>query len=236
MESEFYMRGASLKVGHQGASGIFAGNTLAAFAGALEQGADMVELDVHLSSDGQLVVIHDNSVDRTTDGTGKVAEMTLAELQKLDAGGGEKIPSLGEVLLLLGARCSVNVELKGPGTAAPVAGLLGRFAEGKGIPWDNFLVSSFDHVRLAELKEIEPRIRRAPLFGRDLPEDFIASAHALGAWSVNLSKQSITADLVARCHREGLRVHVYTVNDPLEIARLKEWGIDGIIGDYPDRL
>ena len=84
----------------------------------------MVELDVYLSSDGQLVVIHDKIVDRTTGGTGMVGGMTLAELQKLDAGGGEKIPSLADVLLLLGARCSVNVELKGPGTAAPVAGLL----------------------------------------------------------------------------------------------------------------
>ncbi len=236
VESEFYMRGECLKVGHRGASGIFAGNTLAAFAGALEQGADMVELDVHLSLDSQLVVIHDNTVDRTTGGTGEVGAMTLAGLQKLDAGGGEKIPSLGEVLLLLGSRCGVNVELKGPGTAAPVAGLLSRFVRGKGIPWDNFLVSSFDHARLAELKEIEPRIRRAPLFGEDLPEDFIAIAHGLGAWSVNLNKQSVTADLVDRCHREGLRVHVYTVNNPDEIARLKELGVDGIIGDYPDRL
>ncbi len=236
VESEFHMRGECLKVGHRGASGIFAENTLAAFAGAVELGADMVELDVHLSSDGQVMVIHDETVDRTTGTEGKVGELKMWELQKLNAGGGEKIPTLGEVLLLLGERCSVNVEIKGPGSAAPVADILRRFVRGKGIPWDNYLVSSFDHEQLAELKKIEPRIRRAPLFGKELPEDYIATAHALGAWSVNLNIATISAELVDRCHREGLRVHVYTVNEPEEAARLKELGVDGIIGDHPDRL
>jgi glycerophosphoryl diester phosphodiesterase len=236
VESEFYMKGECLKVGHRGAAGIFPENTLASFTGALQHGVDMVELDVHLSSDGQVMVIHDESVDRTTGEVGMVGEMTMAALQKLDAGGGEKIPTLGEVLLMLGARCSVNVELKGPGSAAPVADILGRFVRGSGISWDNYMVSSFDHDQLAELKQIEPRIRRAPLYGKDLPEDYIATAHALGAWSLNLNASTVTAELVDRCHREGFRVHVYTVNEPDEIARQRKLGVDGIIGDYPDKL
>ncbi len=236
LESEFFMSGECVKVGHRGSAGHFPENTLASFAGALEQGVDMVELDVHLCSDGQVVVIHDDSVDRTTDSEGKVGEMTLRALQKLDAGGGEKIPTLAEVLLLIGSRCSVNVELKGPGTAAPVADILRRFVIGKGIPWDNFMVSSFDHEQLAELKNIEPRVRRAPLFGKELPEDYLETAHTLGAWSLNLNAETVTAELVSRCHREGLLVQVYTVNEPDEIARMKELGVDGIISDYPDKL
>ncbi|MBW7996956.1 MAG: glycerophosphodiester phosphodiesterase, partial [Candidatus Glassbacteria bacterium] len=161
---------------------------------------------------------------------------SLRELQELDAGGGEKIPTLVEVLLLIGDKCAINVELKGLGTAAPVAEILSRFAGGKGIPWDNFVVSSFDHDQLAEFKEIEPRIRRAPLFGDELPVDFIDIAHGLGAWSVNLNKKTVSAEVVERCHREGLPVLVYTVNDPDEITRIKALGVDGIFCDYPDRL
>jgi glycerophosphoryl diester phosphodiesterase len=236
VESEFYMRGECLKIGHQGANGTVPGNTLASFGRAVELGADMVEMDVRMSADGVAVVIHDEAVDRTTNGNGLVADMSFKQLQELDAGAGERIPSLGQVLLQLGGKCGVIMELKGTGTAAPVADILSRFARGKGIPWDNFLVSSFDHDKLALLQKIEPRIRRAPLFRSEFKGDLIAAAHALGAWSVNLPRSLVSSDVVERCHREGLRVLVYTVNDPQQIARMKEMGVDGIICDYPDRL
>ena len=235
-ESGMSMDGIMIKIAHRGASGYCPENTLAAFSKAAELAAGMVELDVHMSSDGQVMVIHDETVDRTTSDSGAVASMTAAQLQKLDAGAGEKIPTLEEVLVLLGGRCGVNVELKGDGTAAPVAELLRSFVNAGKIAPAKIVVSSFDHEQLAELKEIAPEIRRAPLFGKELPGDFFETVHALGAWSVNLSKASVTAELVERCHGEGVRVLVYTVNDPDEIAHLKELGVDGIIGDYPDRL
>lgn len=236
VESEFHVKGQALKIGHRGAAGLIAENTLASFAWAVELGADMVELDVRLSSDGELVVIHDDTVDRTTDGTGRVDSMSFNELRKLDAGNGERIPSLEQVLLHVGDRCSVNVELKGPGTALPVADALRRFTRSRGVPWQNFLVSSFDHDQLAELKQAEPRIRLAPLFRGELPENFIDIAHRLGAWSVNLRGDDVSPELIERCHREGLRVLVYTVDEPREMARFREWGVDGIFSDYPDRL
>jgi glycerophosphoryl diester phosphodiesterase len=225
-----------LKIAHRGASGLYPENTLSAFSAAVEQAADMVELDVHLSADSQLVVIHDETVDRTTNGSGEVASLTLPELSRLDAGGGEKIPALSEVLLLTGRKCGVNIELKSPGTAAPVDKIIRQFVRDGIISLDGILVSSFDHAQLAEIKRIEPSICIAPLFGDDLPENFLDTARSLRAWSVNLNRQSITADLVKNCHKEGVRVLVYTVNDPEEIARLKSYGADGIIGNYPDRL
>lgn len=235
-ESEPHVRGRILNIGHRGASGHLPENTLAAFEKAVDLGADMVELDVHLSADGRVVVIHDETVDRTTNGSGRVSDMTLEQLRALDAGGGEKIPTLEDVLQSVAGRCGVNVELKGLGVAAPVADILRRFVRESGISRDNFVVSSFDHAQLAELRDIEPRIRRAPLFGAELPEDFIETARGLGAWSVNLNKGSVTPELVGRCRRQGLRVLVYTVNDPVEIESIKSMEVDGIICDYPERL
>lgn len=231
-----FLSGGCLKIAHRGASGLYPENTLAAFSAAVDQAADAVELDVLLSADSQLVVIHDETVDRTTDGSGEVASLTLPELSRLDAGAGGKIPALSEVLLLTGRKCGVNIEMKGPGTAAPVAEIVRRFVRDGIISLDGILVSSFDHAQLADLKRIEPSIKTAPLFGDDLPENFLDTARDLQAWSVNLNKSTVTAELVARCHKEGLRVLVWTVDEPEEIARLKSLGVDGIIGDYPDRL
>ncbi|MCE5270948.1 glycerophosphodiester phosphodiesterase [bacterium] len=225
-----------MKIAHRGASGAYPENTLAAFAAAVEQGADMVELDVHLSADSQLVVIHDETVDRTTGGSGAVGALTVAQMAALDAGGGQKIPTLAEVFALVRGRCNVNVELKGPGTAGPAAALIRLEVLGHAVPVDRFVVSSFDLDQLEQIKVIAPEIRRAPLYGDKLPEDYLAVAHALGAWSVNLNKGVITAGLVKRCHKQGFRVLVWTVDEPEEIARLKALGVDGIIGDYPDRL
>ena len=230
------VNGHVLKIAHRGASGYCPENTLAAFRRAVELGADMIELDVHLTGDWKVAVIHDATVDRTTGDSGRVSEMTLERIQKLDAGNGERIPSLDQVLKQVGSRCCVNVELKGQGAAAPVAEILDRFVRGTGVPWENFVVSSFDHAQLAALRKIEPRLRLAPLFEKELPEDFVRIAHGLSAWSVNLNSESVTPEIVERCHREGILVLVYTVNEAGEIAKMKRMGVDGIIGNYPDRL
>src|SRR5271156_4282030 len=123
-----WWRRAVLNIAHRGASGTFPENTLAAFRAAIDAGADMCELDVHLTRDGVVVVIHDEEVDRTTDGKGRVAEMTLAEIKRLDAGArydrrftGETIPTLEEVFDLVEGRCSLNIELKGAGVETKVS-------------------------------------------------------------------------------------------------------------------
>ncbi|HOS41511.1 MAG TPA: glycerophosphodiester phosphodiesterase family protein, partial [Spirochaetota bacterium] len=138
-----------LVIGHRGACGYEPENTLRSFEKAIALGAHMVELDVHRCRTGELVVIHDNRLERTTNGSGYVAEKTLDELRALDAGGGERIPLLREVVERVGVRAAINIELKGAGTAGPVSELIERTVGSGGYDTSHFLVSSFDHRELA---------------------------------------------------------------------------------------
>lgn len=220
----------TLCIGHRGSKGHLPENTLPSFDLAITQGADWIELDVHLV-DGELIVIHDDEVDRTTNGNGLISSYSLQELRALDAGNGARIPMLGEVLALVDNRCNINVELKGAGTAEPVSELLNSACENGWQPND-FLLSSFGHQ---ELSLADPLYRRGALFGR-IPGDWIEKAKQLDAWSVNFSLKSVTHSLVEDAHASGFKVLVYTVNKPADIDRLLGLGVDGLFSDYPDRL
>ena len=217
-----------LIIGHRGAAGLRPENTLAGFAYAVELGVDAVELDVQMSGDQHLVVMHDERVERTTDGTGPVAEMALATLRCLDAGNGERVPTLEEVLDAIPARVGVHVELKGPGTAAPVA----RLAAARVRP---MLVSSFDHGELASFRRLCPTVPCAPLLGR-WRDDVRTTAVSLDAWSVNLADRIATRDRVAAVRSWGYRCLVYTVNSPMRARKLFAMGVAGIFTDFPDRF
>ena len=216
-----------LLIGHRGAAGLAPENTLASFAKAVALGVDGVELDVRLVED-ELVVIHDERVDRTTDGSGLVGELSLAQLRRLDAGAGERIPTLTEVLAAVPSRCLVNVELKGAGTAAPVARTLG----GQRRP---LLVSSFDHGELAQFHALCPDVPCAPLIGR-WQAGLERVAKSLDASAVNLADRLASAERVAKIASWGCRSLVYTVNDAQRAQRLKGMGVAGVFTDYPDRL
>jgi glycerophosphoryl diester phosphodiesterase len=217
-------------IGHRGASGHAPENTLKAFALALELGCHWLELDVHWVSD-RLLVIHDEALDRTTNGHGLLGDHTLDTLRGFDAGDGERIPFLDEVLELVSGRAVINIELKGAGTAKPVSQLLNTWCIDQQVGTDRFLLSSFNHDELAEA---DPRFERAALFGR-LPDDAVERTLALGAGYLNTSLRSVTKMWVDRAHRSGLRVAVYTVNEPEDIDRMRAWGVDAIFCDYPDR-
>lgn len=215
-------------IGHRGAAGLRPENTLASFAHAVALGVDGIELDVHLTADGHLAVIHDERVDRTTDGTGKVADFTLDALRQLDAGGGERIPTLAEVLTAVPLAVAVNVELKGAGTAIPVAHCIGTLDR-------PLLVSSFDHAELARFHALCPGVACAPLFGR-WRRDALTTARALGAWSVHLADRIASAENVAAVRQAGRECLVYTVNDAGRAKALRRLGVAGVFSDYPDRL
>ncbi|MDZ7825633.1 MAG: glycerophosphodiester phosphodiesterase family protein [Gammaproteobacteria bacterium] len=149
-----------LCIGHRGASGLAPENTLPAFELAVALGVDAIELDVHLC-EGELVVIHDDDLTRTTSGRGRVATSTLAGLRELDAGDGNRIPLLTEVLDRVADRCTLNIELKGAGTAGPVIDLLRR----RGADPDRHLLSAFDHVELEHARAAAPEFPRGALFG-----------------------------------------------------------------------
>ncbi len=220
--------------GHRGARGHEPENTVRSVRRALELGAAGVEVDVYFV-EGRLVVIHDNTLDRTTNGLGPVMEKTFAQLRSLDAGKGEKIPTLEEVFDAVNRHAIVNVELKGPRTAAPVVALIHDYVERRGWRFEDFLVSSFDHAQLRETKMLRSEIRLGALFEDPLPE-LVSRAARLGAWSIHVSRRVVAPELVGEAHRRGLKIFVYTVNEPVELAGLDALGVDGVFTDYPERV
>ncbi|MBO6556352.1 MAG: hypothetical protein JJ957_07605 [Pseudomonadales bacterium] len=217
-------------IGHRGAKGYRPENTLASFEHALALGCSWVELDVYHVEE-HLLVIHDKTVDRTTNGTGKVADMSFDELRELDAGEGQQIPTLDEVIMLIDRRCCINVELKGPNTAAPVNQALKRYCSA-GWQAEQFLVSSFYHQELAKT---DKAYRRGALFDT-LPDDWVSKAQALDAWSANFAQNDVSSELVNTAHGAGLKVLAYTANESDDIKRLADAGLDGIFSDFPDRV
>lgn len=220
--------------GHRGACGHEPENTLRSVRKALELGADGIEVDVHLA-DGRLMVIHDETLDRTTNGAGLVAEKTFVQLRSLDAGLGERIPTLAEVFDVVNRRAIINVELKGPSTAALVAALIDDCVRQRGWRYEDFIISSFDHAQIQEAKKLRPEIRTGALIDK-VPSGLAEFAEQLGAWSLNVSKRCITQALVEDAHRRGLKVFVFTVNRADEIARMKTLGVDGVFSDFPERV
>ena len=218
-----------LLIGHRGAAGLEPENTLRSFQRAVELGVSAVELDVYVV-EGTLVVIHDETVDRTTNGSGPVAAKSLAELRGLDAGEGETIPTLQEVFDAIPHEIGINIELKGPGTGAAVLRFMEQTTDDRAV-----LVSSFHHEELREIRRHNTVLPLAPLFSR-MSRTLFAVAEELDSWSVNVSRQIASRELIDDAHDLGYRVLVYTVNDAHESERLKEWGVDGIFTDRPDLL
>lgn len=230
---------------HRGARAHAPENTLLAFALAFDLGADAIECDVQRSRDGQLVIIHDGTVDRTTNGTGHVSEQSLNELRGLDAGRKwrlpQRIPTLEETLALVWERGgSLNLEVKGESVEESVAtarALEPVLREQRPAFRKRILVSSFEHPALQLLKERLPWLRVGALFGREWNRrDLIAPARELHAEAIHPALSLTTPALIHRTHAAGLRVNVWTANRPASIERLIRWGVDGVFSDYPERV
>jgi glycerophosphoryl diester phosphodiesterase len=232
-----------LILAHRGASRRAPENTMAAFRLAAHLGADGIELDVQLSKDGEVVVMHDDTLDRTTDGRGRVGDLPLAELRALDAGGwygpefaGERIPTLAEVLHELGPRLVLNVELKtatlfGGGLEAEVV----RLVEDAGLG-ERVILSSFDPLALWRVRRLNPHLSTGLLYAPDSP------LYIRGRWLQTLARpaalhprwDTLDGPGVAAAHRQGLAVRPWTCDDPDGLRRLVEWGVDAIITNVPD--
>lgn len=223
-----------LCIGHRGARGHAPENTLLSIDTGMRLGADMIEFDVQRCED-QLVVIHDPRLERTTGGEGRVEQVRFDYLRSLDAGQGQQIPTLQEVLDLVEARVPLNVEIKSAaGTGAMVASLL-RDVLADGWSASQFLVSSFHLPELYEFKQIAPEIPIAALVC-GVPLDWAACAIELGASALNISAEFADPHLVHDAQSRGLKVYAYTVNHPQEIRALRDAGLDGVFSDYPDRV
>lgn len=220
-----------LCIGHRGACGHEPENTLRSIRRALELGAHGIEIDVYFV-DGQLVVIHDSKLQRTTNGRGYVMRKSFEYLRSLDAGQGEQIPTLAEVFETVNRRAFINIELKGRRTAGPVARLIAEYVGKHRWRYEDFLVSSFNRRELRAVPD--PRIPIGLLLTRPT-RLYSLSARRVKATAVNPGARFVTAKFVEDAHKRGLRVFPYTVNTPGEIARLKKLGVDGIFTDFPER-
>jgi glycerophosphoryl diester phosphodiesterase len=224
-----------LKIGHRGAKGHLAENTLESIQKALEFGVDAIELDVHKCKTGELVVIHDFTLDRTTNGSGEIAKKSLAELKALKVEDQFEIPLLTEVLNLIQGKCTINIELKGLNTATATSKIIKKYIADKNWKYKDFIVSSFQKNELLQMRKLDEKV---PL--GILTEDSFTEAIELGkllkALTIHPSLGIITRDNVKASHEAGFKVNVWTVNAPKDIARMRGFGVDGIISDFPDRL
>jgi glycerophosphoryl diester phosphodiesterase len=225
-----------LVIAHRGASAYRPENTLSAYALAVAQAADMIEIDLHRTRDGAVVVAHDAELERIG-GRGEIGAASLAELRGLDAGAGERVPTLDEVLDAFGARIPFNLELK-QGSGGPYAGLPSRAVEGvlaRGLLGRTLFSSFYDPV-LHELRGLSADARIALLLSRRSPQSWPERARALGAEAVNPELPLVDREFVERAHGEGLAVYVFTVDPAPEMRRLLELGVDGLFTNVPDRM
>lgn len=232
-------------IGHRGAAGLVPENTIPSFIRALEIGCRHLELDVHRARDNdleRLVVIHDPTLDRTTDLSGPVSDRTVDELAQADAGGGAPIPTLQEVVDVVhrwqserpdAPRIMINIELKGAATARPTALFIAKNQQTR--PGLDFVVSAFVHQALIDFRSYDETTPTAPLFDR-WSSRWPEIAAQLGASSVNLSHRIATEKRVTAIHEAGYEVWCYTVNSRRGALRLKKMGVDGLFTDRPDRL
>ncbi len=219
---------------HRGASGLAPENTMAAFRQAELAGADGIELDVHLSRDRRPVVIHDETIDRTTDGSGAVADILLRDLQRRDAGSwfapefcGETVPLLEEVLAWAADRIRLNIEIKSPQAGRAVLDLLVQFPQ---VP---VLISSFRHELLFSMRQWSPDLPIAFLSDSCFWRLALKRAVACRAESFHPPERHVTRVLVNACHQVGMKVFPWTVDDTRRRDALLRIGVDGLFTNFP---
>ncbi len=228
-----------LVIAHRGASGTCPENTLVAFARAAALGAHMIELDVQLTRDGEVVVMHDWTLERTTDGAGAVSDRTLAEIRRLDAGAwfgpafrGTRVPTLAEVLAAVGL--PVNVELKPVGDDGLEARALAVVESAGALA--RVVFSSFDAGALERLRACAAGATLAVLWDAGPVADAMGRARRVGARALHLRKDRTTPDALAAAAAAGLPVRAWTVNERGEMDRLVAAGVEGIFTDFPERF
>jgi glycerophosphoryl diester phosphodiesterase len=228
-------------IAHRGASAEAPENTMAAFRRAVELGANCVETDLHLSRDGKIVLVHDSTLGRTTNGDGLVKNFTLAELRQFEAGrwfapqfAGERIPALDELLDYAGqADLSLYLEIKGGigyGIERAVIGALRGRKEAQGT-----VVLCFDAAVIGRIRQLDRLLMTGLVFDAH-PEAMVLEAIRVGARQIAPRGDCVSEELIAEAHRRGLKVVTWTINEPEDVRRLTSLGVDGIMSDYPDRL
>ncbi|MFJ3821212.1 glycerophosphodiester phosphodiesterase [Streptomyces nodosus] len=215
-----------LTIGHRGVMGVEPENTLRSFVAAERAGLDLIELDLHLSKDGALVIMHDAEVDRTTDGTGPISEKTLAELRALDAGRGERVPVFDEVLDAV--KAPLQAEIKDVAAARALAEVMRRRDLAGRVE-----VSSFHDEAIVEVARLVPGVRTALIAGR-YGTDVVERAVEAGAGTVCLNIRRLTLEVVEHARKADLRILGWVVNTQDQLRLVRALELDGATTDYPE--
>ncbi|MBS7625116.1 glycerophosphodiester phosphodiesterase [Candidatus Bathyarchaeota archaeon] len=217
-------------IGHRGAAGLEPENTLRSIRRAIEIGVDRVEIDVRVTKDGRLVVIHDETVDRTTNGHGYVRDMTFEEIRKLDAGKGEKVPTLEEALNLTRGKVILQIELKVAEATEPTIELIEENGAEREV-----VITSFIHSLLKKVRYLNPAIRTGALFF-DVQEDIFERTISACAEAIHIYYRNITPKLVENAHKRGLKVVAWNPDEVGDMKRIISLGVDAIGSNRPDIL
>jgi glycerophosphoryl diester phosphodiesterase len=226
--------GKLIKIAHRGGAAHELENSLRAFRNAISLNSDMIELDVHRCKSGEIIVMHDASLRRTTAGHGFISKRTFLELREVVLKSGDKIPTLEEVLLLIKHRVRVDIELKGRGTTRLVVKLVEKMIHYHGWKYRDFLLTSFFHKRLKKVKSLNPRIRTGALIRKTNVR--LSKYQKLEVYSINPRYDFVTPQFVAKFHQAGIKVLPWVVNRRDDIIAMKKMGVDGIITDFPDKV
>lgn len=220
-------------IGHKGAAGYEPENTIRSFKRAIELKVDMIEFDVRICKSGELVVIHDKTTKRTTNKKIYISRSKLDDIKNLDAGMGEKIPTLEETLGFINKRVPVNIELKGKKTAEPTEKAIKKFVQ-NGWNENDFLISSFYKSELKKIHKINPNLKIGVLAENSIKKrSFFAKK--IGAYSFHPQITLVSEELVNELHKKDIKVFVWTVNDKNDIKKMESIGVDGIFSDFPDK-
>lgn len=224
-----------LRIAHRGASGYAPENTLKAFDRAIELGADMIECDIHRCKSGELIVFHDRTLQRMARRPDAIADMTYPALRQVQLAEQQTISSLQDAIRHIAGRCSLCIELKEKGLVPDTLALIEEAV--KGGPWKlhDFWVISFFHHEIAEAKRLMPALQTG-IAMRGLPLDYAACASLAKADAVHPDFQFIDEAFVVDAHARGLKVHVWTADEPYDIHYCFRIGVDGIASNYPDRI
>jgi glycerophosphoryl diester phosphodiesterase len=224
-----------LKIGHRGAKGHEPENTFISFQKALDMQVDGIELDVHLSGDGEIMVIHDESIDRTTNGKGLVNALSLRELKAFRIDGKYEIPTLKEVFDLVNQDSFINIELKSYESTDKVVTLIEKYVTKKGWKYDRFLISSFDWNALQQVAFLNDKIPIGVLTETDL-DLALAFAKFIRAKSIHPHFHLLTKENTVKLQEKGLQVFPWTINELEDIQKIKTFNVNGIITDFPNRI
>lgn len=222
-------------IGHRGAMGHETENTLASIQKAMDLGVDMIEIDVFKIKSGEIVVFHDETVDRLTNGPGSIEDYNIVDLKKLIVDGGHKIPMLQDVLKLIDNKVALNIELKGIDTADRVNFIMNYYIKEKNWLPENFLISSFKWNELREMRKQNPNVDIA-ILTEENPVNALPIAKELNAVAINPYFKNLDAEVVEQIKNAGLKIYTWTVNEPQDITAMKDLGVDGIITNYPERV